>query len=221
MRYPSLRIIMALSVLMALSIGLAFAQTNATEANVTGTNITEANITKPSVAETNVTETMQPSQYTQLSNRSSAPNEALGRNAVSRGYSDVSKLTANISDVFSTNPAIGVNITSVNIAQKWIAITNEEVAGSQDLSGWTLVSGGNATYTFPALTLNSGDSVKVHEGTGTSSETDLYTNSDAPLWTGNEVSLINAAGSIVSTYTIPASQAPAKWVNPLSSLIQY
>ncbi len=216
MRYPSLCIIMALSVLMALSIGVTFAQMNATETNVTETNITVTNVT-----ETNVTETTNPYQYTQLSNRSSAPNEVLGRNAVPRGYSDVSKLTANISDVFSTNPAIGVNITNVNIAQKWVEITNEEVAGSQDLSGWKLVSGENTTYTFPALTLINGELVTVHEGAGTSSKTDLYTNSNAPLWTGKEVSLIDAAGSIVSTYTIPATQAPAKWVNPLISQIQY
>ncbi len=214
MKHSSLRIMMALSVLISLSLGLAFAQMNATETNVTKTNITEVNAT-----ETNVSKINETPKYTPVSNRTSQTTESLGRNTPS-GYADVTKLTSNISSIFSTNPAVGVNISSVNIAQKWVQITNLEVAGSQDLAGWKLVSGGSATYTFPAITLNSGDAVNVHEGTGNSTKTDLYTNSNTPLWTGNEISLIDASGSTVSTYTITA-QAPTKWVNPLSNRIQY
>lgn len=215
MRTSISRIMMALSVLMVLSIGLAFAQTNATETNAAETNATVANITQA-----NITETKEAPTSSQLSNRTSQQTEVLGKSTPT-GYTDVTKLTSDVSSVFSTNPSVGVSIVNVDTAEKWVQVTNEEVAGSRDLTGWKLVSGGSTTFTFPELTLDSGSSVKIHEGPGASTKTDFYTDSTEPLWTGNEISLVDAAGSIVSTYTIPAVQAPAKYVNPLSRLIDY
>jgi hypothetical protein len=207
MRKSSLCVMMALSLFMALSIGTALAQMNATENNTTQTNVTESNVTPNSGV---------------LSSTTPQATEVLGGNTQGQaGYTDVTKLTSNINSIFSTNPSVDVNIVNVDKAQNLVQITNNEVAGSQDLTGWNLVSGGNVTYTFPAVTLNSGDTVTVHEGTGNGTAADLYTNSDAPLWTGNEISLVDATGSTVSTYTIPAVQAPTVYVNPLDSLIQY
>jgi hypothetical protein len=207
MRKSSLCVMMALSLFMALSTCTALAQMNATENNTTQTNITEINATQKSGV---------------LSSTTPQAKEVLGGNTQGQaGYTDVTKLTSNISNVFSTNPSVDVSIINVDEAQKLVQVTNNEVAGSQDLTGWKLVSGGNATYTFPAVTLNIGDTVTIHEGTGNSIATDLYTNSDAPLRTGNDISLVDAKGSTVSTYTIPAVQAPAVYVNPLDSQIQY
>jgi hypothetical protein len=207
MRKSSLCVMMALSLFMALSIGTALAQMNATENNTTQTNITESNAAPNSGV---------------LSSTTPQATEVLGANTQGQaGYTDVTKLTSNISSIFSTNPSVNVNIVNVDKAQNLVQITNNEAAGSQNLTGWNLVSGGNVTYTFPAITMNTGDTVTVHEGMGSGTAADLYTNSDAPLWTGNEISLVDATGSIVSTYTIPAVQAPTVYVNPLDSLIQY
>ncbi len=87
--------------------------------------------------------------------------------------------TADTSSVFAREagvpiPSVKVSITRVNvIGEKWVEITNQAV-GSWDLTGWKLASAGSATYTFPQLELNSTDAVKVHEGVGTDSKTDLY-----------------------------------------------
>ena len=117
------------------------------------------------------------------------------------GTSDVTRL-ANIAGIFRPNPSVGVGIASVNAAERWVQITNTGI-GAWNLTGWTLSSGGDTTFTFPAFELEDGTSVRVREGTGNSTATDLYTNSTAPLWTGNTISLFDEAGNAVSTSGVP------------------
>ncbi|HSD57896.1 MAG TPA: lamin tail domain-containing protein [Methanotrichaceae archaeon] len=118
------------------------------------------------------------------------------------GTRDVTKL-ANIAGIFRPNPSVGIGIASVNAAQRWVQITNIGIA-PRELTGWSLSSGGDATFTFPAFELEDGASVRVREGMGNSTASDLYTNSTAPLWTGNTISLLDEAGNSVSTFGVPA-----------------
>ena len=134
--------------------------------------------------------------------------------------------TANRDTVFTreagaSTPAVKVGITRVNTGDdKYVQVTNQAV-GSWDLSGWTLASAGNTTFTFPALTLEEKSFVRVHEGEGMGSMTDIYTNSSAPLWIDNLVSLQDADGSIISTYDVSTAPAATRWVDPLARQIQY
>ena len=135
--------------------------------------------------------------------------------------------TADTNVVFSREagvpaPSVKVNITDVNTeGDKYVQITNQAV-GAWDLTGWKLVSAGNTTYTFPAFSLDDGLSVKVHEGSGSGTATDMYTNSTAPLWIDNVVALQDATGNVISTYDISkAPTAPAVYVDPLARRIQY
>jgi len=164
------------------------------------------------------------SRFKQLSTFVKGATTVLGKNAAQE-YADVSK-TANRGTVFTreagaSTPAVKVGITSVNTAEdKYVQVTNQAV-GSWDLTGWTLASAGNTTFTFPALTLEEGVSVRVHEGEGAGGMTDIYTNGTAPLWIDNLVSLLNADGSIISTYDVSTAPAANAWVDPLARQIQY
>jgi hypothetical protein len=67
-----------------------------------------------------------------------------------------------------------------------------------------LVSGGNVTYTFPAIELEDDATLRIREGVGNSTATEIYTNSTAPLWTGNSITLFNEAGDTISTLSVPS-----------------
>lgn len=174
------------------------------------------------VAETAPQETA--SRFKQLSVFVKGETTVLGKN-IAQGYSDVSQ-TVSRDTVFTreagaSTPAVKVVITRVNTAEdKYVQVTNQAV-GSWELTGWTLASAGSTTFTFPALTLEEEASVRVHEGEGAGSESDIYTNSTAPLWIDNLVSLQDADGSVISTYDVSTAPAAGAWVDPLANQIQY
>ncbi len=213
-------ILMMLSVITAFYIGPASAQDVIAE-NVTAEDVIVENVTDDNATVTAPVE--QVSRFTQLSKGVPTGIESLSKN-IAGGYRDVTQ-TADTNSVFAREagvpiPSVKVSITKVNVVgEKWVEITNQAV-GSWDLTGWKLASAGSATYTFPQLELNSTDAVKVHEGVGTDSKTDLYT--PGPLWTSNLVELQDTTGRTVSSYDITTApvQAP-RWVNPLSANIQY
>ena len=157
-----------LAVLVAFSAGPVLAQdalnvTNSTNA----TNVTNVTIVAEvvPVAETAVsqTETLQAtevapqvaaSRFKQLSIYVKGAATILGKNAAQE-YADVSQ-TVNRDRVFTreagaSTPAVKVGITRVNTGEdKYVQVTNQAV-GSWDLTGWTLASAENTTFTFPAL----------------------------------------------------------------------
>ncbi len=208
--------------------------------NVTSTANATPIVVPATVAETssaaapeNVTETAPvaapqetASRFKQLSNYTRGASAVLGEKIPS-GYSDVTK-AADTSVIFSREPgvpapSVKVNIADVNtVGDKYVQITNQAV-GAWDLTGWKLVSAGNTTtYTFPAFSLDSGLSVKVHEGNGSGTATDMYTNSTEPLWIDNVVALQDATGNVISSYDIStAPPAPTGYVDPLAGRIQY
>jgi hypothetical protein len=164
------------------------------------------------------------SRFKQLSTFVEGETTVLGKNTTQE-YQDVSA-TVDRGNVFTRaagelTPAVKVAISKVNTGDdKYVQVTNQAV-GSWDIAGWTLASAGNTTFTFPAIILEEESSIRVHEGEGTGSESDIYTNSTAPLWIDNLVSLQDADGSIISTYDVSAAPAPGGWVDPLARQIQY
>ena len=240
----SINALILLTVLLTFSAGSVLAQDamNATNAtNVTNVMNTTTDMNATVVADVApveeaaapLTETVEAveaapqetaSRFKQLSTFVKGATTVLGKN-VAQEYSDVSK-TANRDTVFTreagaSTPAVKVGITKVNTAEdKYVQITNQAV-GSWDLTGWTLASAGNTTFTFPALTLEEESSVRVHEGEGVGSKSNIYTNSSAPLWIDNLVSLQDADGSIISTYDVSTAPAVGAWFDPLAKQIQY
>lgn len=220
MRCESL--LMLFAVLMAFSSGIVLAEDaqNVTETATTA-NVTNATI----INTTNVSVTQEAiSRFKQLSKATLATTEVLGKNIIG-GYRDVTK-AADTNAVFSrepgtTTPSVKVAITKVNmVGDRWVEITNQAV-GPWDFNGWRLVSAGNTTFTFPEFTLQMGASVKVHEGNGPGSDSDLYTNNTAPLWIDNEIALQNAEGRTISRYDLTAAQQQTNLANSFKSLIQY
>jgi hypothetical protein len=216
MRSASMLILLAL--LMAFSAGTVLSEDALNATNVT----TDQNITNTTTVTTTVTEPV--SKYKQLSNYTEGAALVLGKN-IAQEYSDVTR-TADKNSVFSreagtTTPAVKVRITNVNtIGEKFVEVTNQAV-GSWDLTGWMLASAGNATYTFPEFILDDRLSVRVHEGNGAGTKTDLYTNSTTPLWIDDEVSLHNAEGNTISRYDLLSSPDKTIGSNDLDRLIQY
>ncbi len=224
----SLSALILLAALVTLSSGCALAQdaSNATiDMNVTNeSDVADVAPLTETVEATQAAPQETASRFQQLSTFVEGATTILGKNTTQE-YSDVSK-SANRDTVFTREagdftPAVKVSITKVSTAEdKYIQVTNQAV-GSWDLMGWTLASAGNTTFTFPSLTLEEKAFVRVHEGEGLGSTTDIYTNSTAPLWIDNLVSLLDADGSIISTYDVSAAPAASAWVNPLASQIQY
>jgi hypothetical protein len=232
MNMRNLSALILLAALVTLSSGCVLAQdaSNATF-DMNATNETAAIDAAPvAEAAAPLTETEQAtpqetaSRFKQLSTFVKGATTILGKNTAQE-YADVSK-TANRDTVFTREagvftPAVKVGITGVSTAEdKYVQVTNQAV-GSWDMMGWTLASAGNTTFTFPSLTLEENAFVRVHEGDGMGSTTDIFTNSTAPLWIDNLVSLQNADGTIISTYDVSTAPAASAWVDPLASQIQY
>ena len=235
MNMRSLNALILLAVLVTLSSGFVQAQNalNVTnDMNVTN-DTAVADVASVVEAAAPLTETVQAaevipeetaSRFKQLSTVVKGAITVLGKNTAQE-YMDVSK-TANRDTVFTreagaSTPAVKVGISKVNTAEdKYVQVTNKAV-GTWDLAGWTLASAGNTTFTFPALTLEEESSVRVHEGEGAGSLTDIYTNGTAPLWIDNLVSLQDADGSIISTYDVSTAPVAGAWVDPLAMQIQY
>jgi hypothetical protein len=235
MNMRSLNALILLAVLVTFSAGPVLAEEalNATNDMNTTNSTVVAGVPPVEEAVAPLTETVEAtealpqetaSRFKQLSTFVKGTTTVLGKNAAQE-YTDVSK-TANRDTVFTreagaSTPAVKVGITNVNTAEdKYVQVTNKAV-GSWDLAGWTLASAGNTTFTFPALTLEEESSLRVHEGEGTGSLTDIYTNSTVPLWIDNLVSLQDADGSIISTYDVSTALASSAWVDPLAKQIQY
>lgn len=270
-----------LSMMVAFSVGLVFAQdvadiaaladlnvtniTNLTNAtNVTNMtavtnataaietiNVTEAPVEEVPVVETPVVETPvveipvnetpmnetpaeevavateTASRFKQLSNYTAGTSMVLGK-ALPGGYSDVAT-SADRAAVFSRDsgipaPSVKVTITRVvdTPGDKYVQVANEAV-GEWDMTGWTLESAGVATFVFPQLVLEDGTSIKVHEGMGAGTATDIYTNSTEPLWIDNIVTLKDAAGNTLTSYdvTTAAAEVATEYVDPWKDMIQY
>jgi competence protein ComEC len=90
-----------------------------------------------------------------------------------------------------------------NLNDEYVAFEN---VGDEplDLSGWTVEDEAGRTYTFAnGYTLAAGETVTLHTGSGTDSDTDLYWGSGSPIWNngGDTVIVRNSDGDIVHQET--------------------
>jgi LysM repeat protein len=83
------------------------------------------------------------------------------------------------------------------------AITIENRGGVVDMRDWRMSDGEGNTYTFPAFTLHRGAfNLNIKEGNDT--PIDLYWNLEESILTpGKTLTLSDADGKVVSTFTIP------------------
>ncbi|MGB4087697.1 lamin tail domain-containing protein [Methanothrix sp.] len=202
-------------------------------------NVTEAQagavadevVTGEAVVEPPVTEvpavTEPVSRFKQLSKFVAGTSATLGK-GLPGGYSDVTT-SADQAAVFSRDsgvptPSVKVTITKVidTPEDRYVQVTNEAV-GEWNLTAWSLESAGTTTFIFPVLVLEDGKSIKVHEGTGAGTATDIYTNSTEPLWIDNIVTLKDAAGRIIASYDVTTAPVPVAtvYVDPWKDRIQY
>lgn len=243
--------LMLLTALVTLSFGSALAQDagnnttvmNATNDTAVAAAIPVAEVAAPVNATEAVVEAAAPVNETpaatEVAAEAAAPADAsrfkqlsvyagessvLGKNEA-QSFTDVS-VSANPTAVFTRDagefsPSAKLGISSVGTGDDKYVEVKSQAVGEWDLSGWTLSSAGATTFTFPALTLEEGAVVRVHEGEGAGSATDIYTNSTTPLWTENLISLVDAEGDVISTFDASTQTAASAWVDPLASQIQY
>lgn len=145
--------------------------------------------------------------------------------SIAAGYTDVSATTDRKAvftrDAGELSPSTKLGISKVGTGDdKYVEVASKAV-GEWDLTGWSLSSAGSTTFTFPSMILEAGAAVRIHQGAGDASATDIYTNSSEPLWIDSLVSLQDAEGDVVSTFDISAQPTETKWVDPLRSQIQY
>jgi micrococcal nuclease len=87
-----------------------------------------------------------------------------------------------------------------NLNGEYVSLVAEE---RTDLSGWTLGEGDGTLYHFPSLTLEAGDSLVIHTGSGVPGGCDLYWNQTSPLLgnSADSVVLKDPTGKTVSSYS--------------------
>jgi len=89
-----------------------------------------------------------------------------------------------------------------NLNGEWVKIKN---IGNIpiDMSGWKLSDEQNHVYNFPnGFELSSGTIVKIHTGTGTNTQTELYWGEKSPIWNndGDTATLKDKKGRIIDQY---------------------
>lgn len=90
-----------------------------------------------------------------------------------------------------------------NLDSEYVEIYNES-NGAVDMTSWQLVDEEGHRFTFPALILNSKGAVEIHSKAGDHSVIELYWQAESPIWQPGEiVKLIDTAGNIMATYSIP------------------
>ncbi len=142
--------------------------------------------------------------------KDAAANKAMTTNGMNASKIVAPRLSANAVDSADAkeNEAANKNelgedsviIDSVTFSPStmYIELRNNESFG-QDLTGWKLNVLNKTVFTFPKFTLDADARVKVHAGVGTDSKTDLYAKKFLLTKADDEVSLLDANGTVVST----------------------
>lgn len=86
-----------------------------------------------------------------------------------------------------------------NLDDEYVVFENGGETGL-DLSGWTVADAVGHTYTVPdGTTLDTGDRLTLHTGTGRDGSSDLYWNAESPIWNndGDTVTVSDRSGTLV------------------------
>jgi hypothetical protein len=94
----------------------------------------------------------------------------------------------------------GVTIDGVTFSPSstYIELKNNETA-EQNLTGWKLNVLNKTVFTFPQFTLGANALVKVHAGVGENSKTDLYAAKSLITKADDDVCLLDASGEMVNS----------------------
>lgn len=106
-----------------------------------------------------------------------------------------------------SNEDIEINIYSIvgasDLEIEYVQIINQG-KNRADLTGWQLADETGQKFTFPVFLLNSGGAVKVISKSGTNTAIEIFWQADQPIWQSGETArLFNAAGELITSYTIP------------------
>lgn len=88
-----------------------------------------------------------------------------------------------------------------NLNEEWVEVENTGNV-DVDLTGWSISDEQEHRYVFPdGFRLGAGARVKVHTGTGTDTQADLYWGRSVPVWNndGDRATLRNASGSVIDS----------------------
>lgn len=98
-----------------------------------------------------------------------------------------------------------VVVPALDAGNEWVDFENVD-GESVDMAGWAVEDEAGNHYDFPSdFSLEAGDTVRLHSGDGTDSDTDLYWGDDY-IWNddGDTCLLYDDAGELVQKYTYPA-----------------
>jgi len=141
--------------------------------------------------------------------KDTAVNKPMPTNEMNASKTASAELDANSSDVADakeneTNDKNemgedNVIIDSVTFSPsvQYVELKNDENL-EQNLTGWKLEVQNKTVFTVPMFTLDASARVKIHAGTGTDTKTDLYAKKSLLTKANDDVSLLDAKGTVVS-----------------------
>jgi len=98
--------------------------------------------------------------------------------------------------------AAGSDLTNLN--GEFVTIINN---GNEaiDLSGWSLKDQATHFYYFENIVLEPGESLVIYTGSGSNTATEVFWNSDEPIWNnnGDTVFLFDSEGNLVTSLSFP------------------
>lgn len=105
-------------------------------------------------------------------------------------------------DLEANFDAAGSDLTNLN--GEFVTIINNGNA-SLDLSGWSLKDQATHFYTFENIVLEPGESLVLYTGQGSNTASELYWDSDEPIWNnnGDTVFLFDSEGNLVTSLSFP------------------
>lgn len=171
--------VILMGAILALSMDLAFAQ----DSRDVGTN--QANV----------------SQILQSAVAQQSASTQVNQGVAQSGPVSVTQV-ANTSQIFSINKGEAMNITAINYAGgQWVQIANIGIS-NRNLTGWRLVNKEGTVYTFPNIILPVNGVLRVHQGNGRNTITDLYTGSASTLVSGPDevITLTDNSGALIVRY---------------------
>lgn len=113
--------------------------------------------------------------------------------------SEPTATAASLASPVSINAIIGAG----DLANERVVIVH---GGASDISlaGWRLRDSNGNEYRFPALILHPGAQVNVYTTNGEDGAATLYWDRSVAAWSsGEQATLVDASGTVQSTYTVP------------------
>ncbi len=105
----------------------------------------------------------------------------------------------------STPPAANITISTIVFPgqrnREMVVLVNQ--GDAVDMTGWTLTNPRGKTYTFGSVVLPRDSYINLHTKRGLDVPTDLFWNSDEPVWRSGDVALLKRGEEVIATYTVP------------------